>query len=122
MRKYTYSDGLRNGSRNPRLYLVREGEATKFDGQTIPNVCLVVSKCYEKNGKWSNTTYQLSAPDDVAVVFMLSPLHGRYGDDFTGWQNASEKMGVSITVAKQLLSIEYPTTAARLNEIENFSA
>ena len=54
-----YNDGLQSRGRTPRLYLLKGSKFVKFAGQSIDGYCSVITEKYQKNGKWSNTTYQI---------------------------------------------------------------
>jgi len=118
---YTYNDGLESGSRRPRLYLTKAGKAVKFLGENIEGYCVIASSQYKKNGKWSNTTYQLELAPGVKPLSFLSPLHGTWGDNFTSWGEVAENLGLPIEVAREVVGMEYPKTEERLDEVEKFA-
>ena len=83
MREIKFSDKMRNRSRNPHLLLVKkDGELVKFIGKSIPGVCVITSESYEKNGKWSGSSYSISLADGVVPVEVLCPFEG-WGQTFT---------------------------------------
>ena len=120
--EYTYNDGLQSGSRRPRLFLVKNGEFRKFSGEPIPGICAIEAQKYEKGGKWSNTTYHLLLAPGVRAVYMVSPLHGMWGDDLRSWgETLQELQGLPIEAVKRLVRAEYPSTAERLDKAEEIA-
>lgn len=119
---YKYNDGLLNGSRTPRLYLVRGDEAKKFTGENIPGFTAIVTAVFDKNGKWSNTTYELDLAPGVRPLYFASPLHGTWGDNLPSWGAVAEKLQLPIEVAQGIIRLEYPGTAKRLDALETFAA
>lgn len=65
MKNLTYNDGLSPRSRRKKLFVGKGEQIHEFKGQTIQGIVVVCKTGYEKNGKWSNTTYHL-ALDDAA--------------------------------------------------------
>ena len=117
--KYTYNNGLRSGSRTPRLILGNpEKGYWKFEGKNIPGIVVILSERYEKNGKWSNTTYNLEISDDVTVLEMLSPLHGLWGDKYTSFEEMSADTGIPVDIMKNICKEEYPKTYERISASE----
>ena len=119
--RYEYNDGLQNGGRRPRLYLAKGGEVKKFAGENIPGYCAIVTAKYEKNGKWSNTTYQLELAPGVRPLYFLSPLHGTWGDNLGSWGEVAETLGLPVDVAQTIIRNEYRATAERLDKLEEFA-
>lgn len=119
MTVYEYNDGLQSCNRRPRLYLARGKEVEKFVGQDIDGFCLIVSEIWDKNGRWSNTTYTLNLFPGVRPLYFLSPMHGLWGEWFSSWGEVIEKLSLPIEVCKELVRTEYPATAKRLDHIEN---
>lgn len=118
---YKYNNGLLNGSRTPRLYLARGGEVQAFTGKNIPGFVAVVTAVYEKNGKWSNTTYELDLVPGVRPLYFASPLHGSWGDNLPSWGAVAEKLQLPVEVAQGIIRCEYPGTAKRLDALEAFA-
>jgi hypothetical protein len=118
---YSYNDGLCPAGRRPRLYLAKGGEVKKFLGENIPGYCAIVTAQYEKNGKWSNTTYQLELVPGVRPLYFLSPMHGTWGDNLGSWGEVAETLGLPVDVAQAIIRAEYPKTAERLDKLEEFA-
>ena len=117
----TYNDGRCSGGRTPRLYLAKGGQVVKFSGEGIAGYCAVKTARYEKNGKWSNTTYVLDLAPGVRGLSFLSPLHGTWGDEFGSWGEAVENLSLPVDVAQAIVRAEYPGTAERLDAAEKFA-
>ena len=119
-----FSDKLRSGGVTPRLYLVKGKEFVKFSGQSIQGFCIVETKIYEKAGKWSGNDFTILLNSGVVEFRMCSPLHGLYGQNASDWKELYrwEKINpeISIEVVKEVITKEYPKTAARLNELEEY--
>jgi hypothetical protein len=120
--EYEYNDGRRPGGRLPRLYLAKGGEVRKFIGETIPGFVAVATAEYTQSGKWSNTDYRLVLAPGVRPIYFLSPLHGTWGDDLASWGEVAEKLGLPIEVAQAVVREEYPSTAERLDKLEEFAS
>lgn len=120
MKTISFNDGMRSGSVTPRLYLVKGLEFRKFEGLSIPGFCAVKTSNYTKNGKWSNTSYEIVLPPAVKEFHMCSPMHGIYGERYGSWGELIAAEGIPYEVAKAIVETEYPRTAKRLNEIEEF--
>jgi hypothetical protein len=103
------------------LYLAKGGVAVKFAGENIPGYCAVVTARYEKNGKWSNTTYELDLAPGVRALHLLSPMHGTWGDNFGSWGEVAEYLQLPIEIAQQIVRAEYLNTGERLDRLEEFS-
>ncbi len=71
-----WSDGLRNRGRSPLLFLCREGQWVRFAGKPIPGTLAVLSSKYEKNGKWSHTSYELAVSASAVAVDFCQPFDG----------------------------------------------
>ena len=55
--------------RQPACIVVEpSGACHRFTGQSIPGVAKVLAEKYEKNGKWSNTTYRCFSPEGTVVI------------------------------------------------------
>lgn len=118
---YGYNDGLHNAGRTPRLYLAKGGEVRKFTGENLPGWYAVVTAKYTKNGKWSNTQYQLDLAPGVRPLYFLSPMHGTWGDNLGSWGEVAETLGLPVDIAQKLIRSEYKGTAERLDKLEEFA-
>jgi hypothetical protein len=77
---------------------------------------------FQKNGRWSNTTYTLDLAPGVRALEFLSPLHGKWGDRLHSWGEVIEALGLPIEAAQAIVRAEYPATGARLDAVEQFAA
>lgn len=119
---YGYSDGLHNAGRTPRLYLAKGGEIRKFTGENLVlGWYAVVTAKYTKNGKWSNTRYQLDLAPGVRPLYFLSPMHGTWGDNLGSWGDVAEQLGLPVDVAQTIIRNQYKATAERLDKLEEFA-
>ena len=67
--KWTWNDGMGSRSRHPRCLVVdANGDIFKFTGSDIPGVVKVLGSDYNKNGKWSNSTYRCVSPKGTISV------------------------------------------------------
>jgi len=118
---YDYNDGLLPAGRWPRLYLAKGAEVMKFAGSNIPGFCAIATSRYQKNGKWSNMTYQLDLVPGVRALYFVSPMHGTWGDNLGSWGEVAEKLGLPVDVAQAIIRGEYKETSDRLDKLEEFS-
>lgn len=118
---YSYNDGLLPAGRRPRLYLAKGGEVVKFTGANISGFCAIATSQYEKNGKWSNTTYQLELVPGVRPLYFVSPMHGIWGDNLGSWGEVAKNLGLPVNVAQTIIRAEYKDTAERLDKLEAFA-
>lgn len=121
MKNIKYNDGLCNGGRRPRLYLVKGYEYHKFEGNNIDGICAIASTDYRKNGKWSNTDYDITLAPGVKDIRFLSPLHGVWGSEFKNWGEMASQLGIAVQTIQEIIRKEYPTTAKRLDDLEKFA-
>jgi hypothetical protein len=81
-----WNDGLHNGGRRSRLLVVqKDGEVTRFTGESIPGVLAITGEDYKRNGKWSSTTYRFKAAKGVRLVECLTPMHQEPFAHFGRW-------------------------------------
>lgn len=119
MSQFSYNDGLCNGNRTPKLWIVHRGQIHRFDGSTISSVCAITSTAYQKNGKWSNTTYQLELADGAVGCVMLAPLHGQVwpmNDRMEAYKSFMAEFGVTLSfdAFDAALLRDYPNSHARM--------
>jgi len=69
--EWSWNDGIASRGRRPACIVVTgSGEAHRFVGSDIPGVVKVLGTKYEKNGKWSNSTYRCFSPDGTVAIAM----------------------------------------------------
>jgi hypothetical protein len=120
---YKYNNGLCPAGRRPRLWLTTPDQsgAVMFQGENIPDIAIIVTSVHEKCGRWSNTTYGLELAPGVRPLYLLSPMHGRWGDGLASWGEVIEKLCVPVDLARDIIRAEYPSTADRLDQVEKFA-
>jgi len=77
MKTIEFCNKMRSRERVPILYFVnQENKAVRFDGKSIPKVCVVMSDHYRKNGKWSGSEFEIAVSDDWTPVIICEPFEG----------------------------------------------
>ncbi len=117
---YEYNNGLKSGSRTPRLYFAKGSEVQKFSGENCAFAAIAAEK-YTKDGKWSHTAYILELAPGVRPLYFLSPLHGTWGQSFQSWGEVAQELQLPVQVAQEIVREEYPRTAQRLDNLEEFA-
>jgi len=84
----TYNDGLKPRSRRDCLFVGHGETVAEFTGESIHGVVAVVGSNYEKNGKWSNTTYQLIFAKDA--WYMISEQSWEERERFHGCRSVAD--------------------------------
>lgn len=124
-----WDNGLRCGARRPRLLVVDgDGEVYLFAGENIPGVLAVTGESYNKNGKWSSTTYRFAINRGCVAVEALAGLHQRPFDEFGLWadlhsaferaagRSVSSSSTAGMSSLERVIRAEYPKASARLDE------
>lgn len=88
MKNISWNDGMLHGARTPRLFFVKDGKIHQFSGENIENVVLIKSRDYNKNGKWSSTSYDLAVADNVGIWIAIAKMHNGYWDQYATWEEA----------------------------------
>jgi len=128
MKEFTWSDQMGSRGRSSWLLLRKGEELMFFAGTTIPGWCVVQTRQFAKNGKWSHTTFRLQTADDVVAI------PGRQGWESGGfleglgaaasmskpgtWAEAAKCLGVSIDAAKTFLRAHKKVSAEHLDKVE----
>ncbi len=69
MQKATWNNKMGHRERKAKAFIITaDGAIYEFSGLAIPNVCHSQAVKYEKNGKWSNTTFQVTMHDSAKLV------------------------------------------------------
>lgn len=67
--KTLWNDKMGHRNRQARCVLVtKDGRVHMFTGQSIPGVCHSFEVAYQKKGKWSNSTWEITHDATTAVV------------------------------------------------------
>jgi hypothetical protein len=119
--EYEYNNKMAPGGREPHLILIHKGIAREFTGKGIEGICVVLTEEYDKNGKWSNTTYRLELAVGVRPYVMMARLHGSWGDDLGSWGEVCSELSLPVDEAQRLVRGLYPRTAKRLDSVEEFA-
>lgn len=69
IKEVRWSDRIGNRSRKAHLVLRDRGSLHLFAGESIPGVAALIGRQYQKDGKWSNTTYRLALASSAEVAF-----------------------------------------------------
>jgi len=120
-----WSDGLEPGDRRPRLLVaVPGGKVARFAGVDVPGVLAITGSSYNKNGKWSSTTFTLRLAPGCAAVESLTALHQSPLDQFENWAEVAEEFSrvagqpVDATFLAIALTAEYRTAGEALDARE----
>lgn len=106
------------GGRNCLLVRMADGSVIEFTGRTIPGVVVVLTEDYEKNGKWSNTTFRLAVADTVKAV----PVHSSWTKEAASYTEAAAILSrlfgadVSAAAAEALIRSGWEKAAKRIDE------
>ena len=119
--QWEWNDGLESRSRKPACVVVLpDGTAHRFTGTTIPGVAEVVSEKYQKNGKWSSTTYTVLSPEGSRIAsWSQSWEEGlyfpqAYWHEVLAWLREVAPQ-ISLAQVQELLRREWPKAAAKLD-------
>jgi putative CRISPR-associated protein (TIGR02620 family) len=120
-----FNDGRKSRGHRDLLFVGVGPAVHRFAGQHIPGVVAVARSDYEKNGKWSNSTYYLRlAP---GAWHLVSGNDWETGDRFHGCESVAavvaEFRAAGCTAADAdilaMLERECPKTVARIRAIES---
>jgi hypothetical protein len=125
-----YTSQLGHRSRKPWLLLITPtNEIRLFTGAPIPGIVAIIGEDYEKNGKWSSTTYRLALADGVRTISghegweqgsfregLLKALPDHPATD--RWSEIANALGVSLAETQRFLREWRPKEAEHLNKIE----
>lgn len=128
MKEFTWSDQMGSRGRAAWLLLRKGHELAFFAGVTIPGWCVVQSRQFTKNGKWSHTNFRLQIADDVVAM------PGRQGWESGGfleglgaaasqpkpgtWAEVAACLGVPVDAAKTFLRATKKLSAEHIDKVE----
>lgn len=113
----SWNDGITSRSRRPMLLLYTKNMVYEFTGQSIPNICTIIgTPDYTKNGKWSNSTYQLKLAKGVKFSSLRQDWDsGRFINNHQSLKGMMKDLKLDCTpkAAKVLLQKRFPKTFQR---------
>lgn len=113
----SWNDGMASRSRKCMLMLYVQNKIYKFAGSSIDGVCVVKSSSYNKNGKWSATTYEIQLGAGVKASGVTQGWDsGRYIDHVETVQSMAKCLnleGVQMSAVAEFIKAELPQTWAR---------
>jgi hypothetical protein len=119
----TYKDGARTAGRSAHLFIVApDGAVIEFTGTNVPKFLAITGQKYEKNGKWSNTTYQFKLGTGVRAVTVESRMHAAPFDQYGDWGAVHAALVAEIGGIVDPASLQaairaaYPKAAGRVDE------
>ena len=117
-----YNNGLRSGGVSPSLLVVTpEHECYLWEGDTDQNVT-ILAEDYEKNGKWSNTTFRLLLAKGVQAVTVCAPAHGEFLATCATWEEVADSIGlngVNPYKVREAIATRWPNTTKRIDNAES---
>lgn len=95
-KEITYNNGMGRRGRWSRLLLYTRNNVYQFDGVSIEGVCAIIgTPQYEKNGKWSNTTYRIQLAAGVKSSHITQGWEsGEYVEDHTSMKSIAANLGL----------------------------
>lgn len=123
----SWDDGLGHRSRKAWCILIAGDSIHVFVGESIPGVVAVVGSDYNKNGKWSSSTYRMEL---AAGVRMLSGHDGWETGTFREglrsethkptdtWLDLANALGVTLPAAQAFLRAWRPLAAQHYDEVD----
>lgn len=124
MQEYTFCDEI--GSCDAPIYLafIVDGKIIPFNGHSIDKICEISSSKYKKNGKWSNTTYDLLIADNVGIFEYRRPMHNQSFFDIHCWDELlsfiinNTHTYVDMNELQLYIHTTFPKVGLRLDNIE----
>ena len=124
-----WNDGMRpRGRKQWLLVITTAGEVLPFKGTDIPGTVVIRGTSFEKNGKWSNTTYRLVLATGVSPIAGVDGWEtGTFREGLakaTGvspidtWEECARALRVTLESAKRFLTAWRPKAAAHFDEVE----
>lgn len=112
----------------PFLIFVKGDEVTLFKGKNIDGLAVIRGTDYERNGKWSHTTYRLEVVDGIRHIMGMTGWEtGRFLEGLGAatscgtpdtWSDAAKALGVSVPSAMEFLRANWPNAASELDKVE----
>jgi len=123
MKEMTYNNGMSSRSRKPEL-IIFTPDRVWMGTNSIPGVAQVVETSYNKNGKWSSSTFQVILADGVDAVSVRQDFNtGKFfTDTCMSWAAVAKALkieGVSPRAIEAAVREHWPKHAARFDERRN---
>jgi hypothetical protein len=129
MKAIEWDNQVGSRGREPFLLFVRGDQVLPFSGKDIAGVVVVKGTDYEKNGKWSHTTYRLQVADNVRCLAgrmgwekgtLAEGLQKAAGVDFVvdTWPEVAQCLGISVVSAMKFMRENHPKEAEDLDVVE----
>jgi hypothetical protein len=131
MTEITWSDKMGHRGRSAWALVVVDGKIMRFAGESIPGIVAVKAKKYEKNGKWSNTTYALAIGKGVRFIGgkngwetgsfregLRDALPADSRKSIDGWADIASELGVEVSEAQRFLRAFRPREADEIDAAE----
>jgi hypothetical protein len=117
--KTTWCD--KQGSRDRQAVaalVTSDGEVIKFKGESLPKVCAVAVISRSKNGKWSNSTYEITHSEATTVVAWMEDFETGQTFPQASWATGYlwfkvQAPAASIANFDSYVRANYPKTAVR---------
>jgi len=127
-----WSDEIASRNRSAMAAVGYAGrKIVRFTGASIPGIVAVIGHDYEKDGKWSHTTYRLELAAGVRPIAGHDGFEtGRFVEGLRDattkffkrpidrWKDVAEALGVSLQEAQRFLREWRPKAADALDEVE----
>lgn len=128
-KEVSFNDKIQSRGREKICILQTKNFATLFTGSSISGLCVVTSSEYEKNGKWSNTTYKLTLAAGVKMSVVAEGFEsGMYCSDLSDFQKIVKSFGLECNLSASRLFIQgffpkywekHRSIASKIEELEN---
>ena len=133
MERIVYKDKIASRGRYAWLLLIKGDDIFPFEGESIPEVVVVLNSEYVKQGKWSYTEYTLGLADNIRTIqghagwntgMFLEGLASALHKDETPirWIEVADMLGVSVHSAMKLLREWKPLAAEQIDRNEELLA
>ena len=117
--KMTWNNGIGSRSRQSlAAIVVEDGRVFDFVGESIPGVCHSQETDYEKNGKWTNTTFSVELKSTSTFVSWMQDWDTGYSFPYPTWDTAYGWMlerapSLKMEHFREYILKSFPKSAAR---------
>jgi hypothetical protein len=121
--KSKWNDGIGSRDRAPVAVLVTaDGQPHRFTGKSIPGVCQSTQTDFTKNGKWSNSDFEILHHDTTAFVSWRQDWDTGKTWPQASWDEAYRFLATQAPALKpglfdSFVRQHWPKTAARFDEV-----